>query len=104
MTKKIAIHILYFLLIYVGILPEISSNFSVQRQNNHGFSAVACDQTIDRINRDSKTKGGLTGISMNRPAVHRWLLSQSERAAITKQCKSMSGIDCQSRYVFNCVI
>ena len=81
--------------LYIGILPELSSNFAIQRQNDHGFSAVACDQTIEQtVNRDSKTKGGVTGFSMNRASVHRWLLSQSERAAITQQCKAMSGVNC----------
>ncbi|XP_028410493.1 uncharacterized protein LOC114533190 [Dendronephthya gigantea] len=81
-----------------GILPDLSSNFAVQRQSNYGFSAVACDQTIEQTaNRDSKTKGGLIGFSMNRAAVHRWLLSQSERAAITNKCKYMAGMECKPR-------
>ena len=79
---------------FTGILPQLSSNFSVQLQNIHGFSAVACDQTIEQtVNRDSKTKGGLVGFSMNRASVHRWLLSQSERAAIAQRCELMSGIN-----------
>lgn len=86
--------------ILTGILSELSSNFSVQRQNNHGFAAVSCDQTIEQtVNRDSKTKGGLVGFSMNRTSVHRWLLSQAERAAVTQRCKSMSGMNNKSRYV-----
>lgn len=85
---------------FIGILPELSSNFSVQRQDNHGFSAVACDQTIEQtINRNSKTKGGVVGFSMNPTSVHRWLLSQSERAAITERCKSMAGVDREQRCV-----
>ena len=64
----------------------MSSNFAVQRQGNYGFSAVACDRTIEQTaNRDSKTKGGLIGFSMNPVTVHRWLLSQSERAAVTRK-------------------
>lgn len=64
--------IFHIVLISIGILPEISSNFAVQRQNNHGFSAVACDKTIEQTaNRDSKTKGGLIGFSMNPGTVHR---------------------------------
>lgn len=86
--------------ILTGILSELSSNFSVQRQNNHGFSAVLCDQTIEQtVNRDSKTKGGLVGLSMNRASVHRWLSSQAERAVVTQRCKSMSGINNESWYV-----
>ena len=45
-----------------GILSEVSTNFSVQRHTSHDFSSVACDQTIKQmVNRDSKSKGGLTG-------------------------------------------
>lgn len=80
-------------------MSELSTSFSVQRQDNHGFSAVSCDQTIEQtINRDSKTKGGLIGFSLNRAAVHRWLLAQSERAAITKSCKDMAGVSGKPRY------
>ena len=82
-----------------GVLADLSTNFSVQRQDNHGFSAVACDQTIEQtVNRASKTKGGLVGFSMNRAAVHRWLLSQPERAGIAQQCKSLAGMNDKSRY------
>ena len=84
----------------LGAQEELYFNFSIQRQSNYGFSAVACDQTIEQTaNRDSKTKGGIVGFSMNRASVHRWLLSQSERAAITAQCKFMAGLDKKPRYV-----
>ena len=84
---------------FAGIREDLSNNFAIQRQSNHGFSAVACDQTIEQTaNRDSKTKGGLIGFSMNRSTVHRWLLSQSERATITSKCKEMAGIECTPRY------
>ena len=77
----------------------MSRNFAIQRQSHHGFAAVACDQTIEQtVNRDAKTKGSLIGFSLNRAAVHRWLLSQSERAAITSQCKSLAGMECKPRY------
>ena len=33
--------------------------------------------------RDSKMKGGLVGMTLNKGAVHRWLMSQAERSAIT---------------------
>ncbi|XP_046845101.1 uncharacterized protein LOC124438948 [Xenia sp. Carnegie-2017] len=74
------------------IVPDLSTTFAVQRQDCHGFSAVSCDQMIEQtVNRDSKTKGGIIGFSLNRSAVHRWLLAQSERAAIANKCKSMDG-------------
>lgn len=83
----------------IGVLPELSDSFSVQRQSDHGFAAVACDQTIEQtVNRDSKTKGGIVGFSLNRSSVHRWLLAQSERAAITRKCKEMAGVDTVPRF------
>ena len=39
------------------------------------------------FNRDSKTKGGITGFSLNRSAVQR-----SERGSITRQCHDLAGL------------
>uniref|UniRef100_A0A7M5XG19 Uncharacterized protein n=2 Tax=Clytia hemisphaerica TaxID=252671 RepID=A0A7M5XG19_9CNID len=65
-------------------------------QKRHGFSAVPCDMTIEQTaNRDSKTKGGLIGNTLNRGYMHRWLLSQHHRTAITRRCQEMAGV---SRY------
>jgi hypothetical protein len=72
---------------------NLKKNWTVQRQHRYGFSAIACDQAIEQTaNRDSKTKGGLVGFTLNRGAVTRWILSQSERSAITWQCQKMAGI------------
>ena len=87
-----------FFLYFTDIVSELSNSFAVQHQSDHGFSAVSCDQTIEQtINRDSKTKGGLVGFSLNHAAIHRWLLAQSERAAITNKCKDMTGADVKAR-------
>ena len=68
-----------------------TSNFAVQRQS---------DQTIEQTaNRDSKTRGGITGFLMNPASVHRWLVSQSERASIAIKCKYMAGIQSMLRFV-----
>ena len=94
------IYSIYFTFTDIG--SELSSSFAFQRQSKHGFSAVPCDQTIEQtINRDSKTKGGLIGFSLNRAAVHRWLLSQSERSAITNKCKDMAGANTKPRFHFS---
>ncbi len=70
----------------------LAGEFCVQRQEAHGFAQVECDITIEQtFNRESKTKGGLTGFTQNKAAVHRWILSQPARALITKECKSMAG-------------
>eukprot|EP00057_Strongylocentrotus_purpuratus_P019489 XP_011673963.1 PREDICTED: uncharacterized protein LOC105442958 [Strongylocentrotus purpuratus] len=75
-----------------------AGNFVAQRQQNHGFAQVACDQVIEQTaNRDSKTKGGLTGFTLNKGAVYRWTLSQHERAAITRECQEMAGRNTSTR-------
>ena len=44
---------------FKGVVEDLSQQWTVQRQSNHGFSSVACDMAIEQtINRDSKTKGG----------------------------------------------
>ncbi|XP_046569800.1 uncharacterized protein LOC124278096 [Haliotis rubra] len=68
--------------------PFIHSRLSdgelaVKRHDDHGFSMTACDQVIEQTyNRDSKARGGLTGITLNKGAVRRWILSHPARAAI----------------------
>ncbi|ESO90891.1 hypothetical protein LOTGIDRAFT_163778 [Lottia gigantea] len=70
-----------------------SGQWTVQRQTRYGFSAVACDQTIEQtVNRESKTSGGITSITLNRNAVRRWILSQSQRTAIHHQCEILAGL------------
>ena len=50
------------------------------------------DQVIEQTaNRDSKTKGGLRGITKNRNAVHRWMLSHHLRAQISLSCENLAG-------------
>ena len=67
---------------------SVKGQWTLQRQSVHGFASIACDQAIEQTcNRDSKTKGGWTGITQNRAAVYCWILSQNERAAITRQCE-----------------
>ena len=71
----------------------MSGEWTVQQQTRYGFSATACDQVIEQTcNRDSKTAGGISGITLNRKAVQRWILSQSERAAIARECEKMAGL------------
>jgi hypothetical protein len=70
----------------------INGDFSAQRQDRYAFSQVACDQLIEQtMNRDSKTKGGLIGITTSRNAVNRWLLAHHERAGISRACEIMAG-------------
>ena len=59
----------------------------------------ACDQVIEQTsNRNSRTKGGLTGFTLNRSAVQRWILAQSERGSMTRQCYSLAGFTTSDRY------
>lgn len=107
------------------MLEELRDHWTVQRQQNHGFSSVACDITIEQtLNRDSKSKGGtkkkliysspiltasllrihfpnvsgMVGITLNRGAMQRWILAQSDRSAITGECMKMAGTDPTKRY------
>lgn len=75
-----------------------SGEFCVQRQSSHGFAQIECDLTIEQTrNRDSKTKGGLTGFTQHKGAVNRWILSQPARAAITKEGMEMASCTQDSR-------
>ena len=44
---------------HLGVVEELSQQWTVQRQGSHGFSSVACDMAIEQtLNKDSKTSGG----------------------------------------------
>ena len=79
------------------IQPQVTflaGDFVVQRQDRYGFAQIACDMAIEQTcNRDSKTKGGMKGLTLKKGAVNRWLLSHHQRAAIMKECKLMAGKD-----------
>ena len=69
----------------------MDGEFAVQRSTSR-FSMTACDQIIEQtFNRDSKTKGGMTGITLNKGAVQRWILSHPARASIASACYAMAG-------------
>ena len=70
-----------------------SGGFCVQR-GNHSFSRLPVDQTIEQtLNRDTKTKGGLVGFSINKAAVERWMLNAHERAAMSQKCRELAGLN-----------
>ena len=67
-----------------------SGEFAVQRSQDVPFSQVAVDHTIEQtLNKDTKTKGGIIGFSLNKGAVQRWILTAHERAAILRNFKNM---------------
>ena len=45
------------------------------------FRGGSSEQTI---NCDTKSKGGIVGVSLNRGVVHRWILTSHERTAVTQ--------------------
>ena len=49
------------------------------------------------INLDSKSRGGIVGISLNADALQRWFLTSHEKAAITTAVKQMCGISVPDR-------
>ena len=70
-----------------------AGEFVVQRSNDRSLSQVPVDQTIEQtVNRDTKTKRGIIGFSVNKGAVQRWLLTSHERVAITQACREMAGL------------
>lgn len=61
----------------------LKETFLVERQENI-FLFVACDQTIAQtVNKDSKTKEGLTGVTKNGEVVHRCILFHHLRRRTT---------------------
>ena len=71
-----------------------NGEFAIQQQDRYAFSATAADQVIKQtINRDSKSAGGIIGITTRPNAVAKWVLSQSQRLAMTQLCKKYADQD-----------
>ena len=76
----------------------MADDFVVQRQDRYEFAQIACDMAIEQTcNCDSKTKGGMKGLTLKKGAVNRWLLSHHKRATIMKEWKFMAGKDQEER-------
>ena len=77
--------------------PEVHSEFmsgnhAISR-SNQPFAQVWTDMALEQsINLDSKTSGGITGISQKPGALQRWFLSCHERAAIAASVKEMCSL------------
>ena len=71
----------------------ISGNHAIKRTTNP-FSQVSTDMGLEQtINRDSKTAGGIIGISQKSGALERWFLTSHKRAEFTTLLKQTCGID-----------
>lgn len=69
-----------------------AGEFSVQH-SDMAFAQVAVDHAIEQtVNRDSKTPGGIIGMSTNVSATQRWLITAHDRAAMTSHCCDLAGI------------
>lgn len=70
----------------------MAGSHSVSR-SEQPFAQVWPDMALEQsINLDSKSKGGIIGMSTKENAVEKWFLTSHERAAITQELKNMCGI------------
>ena len=67
----------------------LAGNFSVNR-SGHPFSQVSTDMALEQsINEDSKSKGGIVGMSQSPAALERWFLTAHKRASVTTALREM---------------
>ena len=67
----------------------VNGNHAVSRSSKP-FAQVWTDMALEQsINADSKSRGGIIGISQNPGALDRWFLTSHERASVTTALKDM---------------
>ncbi|CAI9733611.1 Hypothetical predicted protein [Octopus vulgaris] len=78
----------------------LEEHFTVQRYSKSAFCQVAVDQTIEQtLNRDSKTSGGVVGISLNQGEGQRWVLIAHDGTRILQICRKTAGMyDAQNQH------
>jgi hypothetical protein len=71
----------------------VSGNHVVARSVNK-FCQVSTDMALEQsVNRDSKTKGGIIGLTKKTEALERWFMTAHVRSAVTTAVKDMCGIN-----------
>ena len=76
--------------------PDVHEQFSAGnfpvKGSSGKFNQVWTDLKLEQsINRNSKTAGGLVGISRNENAVNRWHLTANDRVKIVESTRQMCG-------------
>ena len=76
------------------VFQEFATGTHSISRSKQPFAQVWTDMALEQsINLDSKSKGGIVGISRREDAVDRWFLTCHERAAITHSLKEMCGLE-----------
>ena len=71
----------------------MNGNHPVSRSSSQPFNQVWTDMALEQsVNLDSKTKGGIIGITQRPGALEKWFLTAHERAATTTATKDICGI------------
>jgi len=82
------------------VYKELMSGNHVVCRSSNPFSQVSTDMALEQsLNADSKSKGGIVGISQRPAALQRWFLTCHERAAITSSLKSMYAVESDNQSV-----
>ena len=72
----------------------LRGNHTVRRSTSRSFNQVWTDMALEQsINLDSKTKGGIIGITQRPSALQKWFLTAHERTATTTATKRMIHLD-----------
>ena len=67
----------------------LQGEFAVQRSCRE-FTQTAVDQTLEQtLYKETKSKGGIIGSSLNKEAIQRWVLTAHERDAMCGNLKKM---------------
>ena len=76
----------------------LRGNHTVSRSTSQSFNQVWTDMALEQsINLDSKTKGGIIGITQRPSALQKWFLTAHERTATTTATKRMIDLDESTR-------
>ena len=77
-----------------GVQNEfVTGNHTVSRSTSQSFNQVWTDMALEQsVNLDSKTKGGIIGITQRPGALQKWFLTAHERTATTTATKRILDI------------
>ena len=80
-----------------AVYEEFCAGNFVIKESEGAFNQIAADLALEHINKQCKVAGGLVGISRNKAALDRWMITFSDRARLCNDIQQMAGVRPKSK-------
>ena len=80
----------------LNVYREFMSGNFVVKEANSSFNQVLSDMALEHINKLCKISGGIVGITSNKAALDRWMLSCCDLSRLTEDIRAVAGLSTEA--------